>query len=80
MLSKGADGGDTLCLFCYLCLKYKTTMGNNNNQLTIADIQLLNTFIYVVKYNKTGACTIQQLTKEQCEEVLNRFNAAKQRE
>lgn len=55
-------------------------MRDNNNQLTIADIQLLNTFIYAVKYNKTGNCTIQQLTKEQCEEVLNRFNAAKQRE
>lgn len=46
--------------------------------LTIADIEKLHTFLYAVKNNKYGAFTFTRLTDEQYEEVLLRFNKAKE--
>ena len=45
--------------------------------LTVKDMELLHTFLYAVKNNKSGCFTFTRLTKEQYEEVLSRFNAQK---
>ena len=47
--------------------------------LTIADIEQLHTFLYAVKNNKHGAFTFTRLSDEQYEEVLRRFNNAKEK-
>lgn len=47
--------------------------------LTIADIEKLHTFLYAVKNNKHGAFTFTRLSDEQYEEVLRRFNNAKEK-
>lgn len=46
--------------------------------LSIADIEKLHTFLYAVKNNKHGAFTFARLSNEQYEEVLRRFNKAKE--
>ena len=45
--------------------------------LTVADLELLHTFLYAVKNNKTGMFTFTRLSNEQYEEVLRRFNKSK---
>ena len=45
--------------------------------LTPDDIKRLDTLIYAIKYNKTGAFTMLRLTDEQCEETLRRFFESK---
>ena len=47
--------------------------------LTIADIEKLHTFLYAVKNNKHGMFTFTRLSDEQYEEVLRRFNNAKEK-
>lgn len=47
--------------------------------LSIADIEKLHTFLYAVKNNKQGAFTFTRLSDEQYEEVLRRFNNAKEK-
>jgi hypothetical protein len=47
--------------------------------LTIADIEMLHALLYAVKNNKHGAFTFTRLTDEQYEEVLRRFNNAKEK-
>lgn len=46
--------------------------------LTIADIYRIHIFLYAVKNNKQGAFTFQGLKDEQYQEVLDRFNKAKE--
>ena len=41
--------------------------------LTIEDLELLHTFLYAIKNNKTGVFTFTRLSDEQYQEVLNRF-------
>lgn len=48
--------------------------------LSIHDLELLHTFLYAVKNNKHGAFTFTRLSDEQYEEVLRRFNKAKEDE
>ena len=48
-----------------------------DNELTIDDLELLHTFLYAVKNNKSGAFTFTRLSDEQYEEVLRRFKEAK---
>ena len=43
-------------------------------ELTIADLELLHTFLYAVKNNKQGCFTFTRLSDEQYQEVLRRFN------
>jgi hypothetical protein len=45
--------------------------------LTIEDIENIHTFLYAIKNNKHGAFTFTRLSDEQYEEVLRRFNKAK---
>lgn len=45
--------------------------------LTIADLELLHTFLYAVKNNKQGTFTFTRLSGEQYQEVLRRFKEAK---
>lgn len=47
--------------------------------LTIADIEKLHTFLYAIKNNKHGVFTFTRLSDEQYEEVLQRFNNAKEK-
>jgi len=47
--------------------------------MTIDDLELLHTFLYAVKNNKQGCFTFTRLSDEQYQEVLRRFNNAKQR-
>ena len=47
-------------------------------RLSIHDLELLHTFLYAVKNNKHGAFTFTRLSDEQYEEVLRRFNKAKE--
>lgn len=42
-------------------------------KITINDLELLHTFLYAVKNNKSGVFTFTRLTDEQYQEVLNRF-------
>ena len=44
--------------------------------LTIQDLELLHTFLYVVKNNKHGCFTFTRLSDEQYAEVLKRFKEA----
>lgn len=46
--------------------------------LTINDLELLHTFLYAIKNNKQGCFTFTRLSNEQYEEILRRFNEAKQ--
>lgn len=46
--------------------------------LTIDDIEMIHTFLYAVKNNKTGMFTFTRLSDEQYEEVLRRFQKAKE--
>lgn len=46
--------------------------------LTIDDIEKIHTFLYAVKNNKKGAFTFTRLSDEQYEEVLRRFQKAKE--
>ena len=46
--------------------------------LTIADIYRIHVFLCAVKNNKRGAFTFQKLKDEQYQEVLDRFNKAKE--
>jgi hypothetical protein len=46
--------------------------------LTIADIERIHVFLYAVKNNKQGAFTFQKLKDEQYQEVLDKFNKAKE--
>ena len=41
--------------------------------LTISDLELIHTFLYAVKNNKTGVFTFNRLTDEQYEEVHRRL-------
>ena len=45
--------------------------------LTIEDLELLHTFLYAVKNNKSGCFTFTRLSDEQYQEVLRRFNERK---
>ena len=45
--------------------------------LTVADIERIHVFLYAVKNNKQGAFTFQKLKDEQYQEVLEKFNNAK---
>lgn len=47
-------------------------------RLTIEDLELLHTFLYAVKNNKSGCFTFTRLSDEQYQEVLRRFNERKQ--
>ena len=47
--------------------------------LTIADIEMLHALLYAVKNNKQIAFTFTSLSDEQYEEVLRRFNNAKEK-
>ena len=46
-------------------------------RLTIEDLELLHTFLYAVKNNKSGCFTFTRLSDEQYQEVLRRFNQKK---
>lgn len=46
-------------------------------ELTIADVYRIHVFLCAVKHNKQGAFTFQRLKDEQYQEVLDRFNKAK---
>lgn len=46
--------------------------------LTIDDIEKIHVFLYAVKNNKQGAFTFTRLSDEQYEEVLRRFQKAKE--
>lgn len=46
-------------------------------ELTVSDIERIHVFLYAVKNNKQGAFTFQKLKDEQYQEVLDRFNKAK---
>lgn len=46
-------------------------------ELTIADIERIHVFLYAVKNNKQGCFTFTRLKDEQYQEVLDRFNKAK---
>lgn len=46
--------------------------------LTIDDIEKIHTFLYAVKNNKSGVFTFTRLSDEQYEEVLRRFQKAKE--
>ena len=46
--------------------------------LTIDDIEKIHTFIFAVKNNKQGVFTFTRLSDEQYEEVLRRFQKAKE--
>lgn len=48
--------------------------------LTIADIYRIHVFLYAVKNNKQGAFTFQRLKDEQYQDVLEKFNKAKEDE
>ena len=43
-------------------------------ELTIEDIELLHTFLYAIKNNKTGCFTFTRLSNVQYQEALDRFN------
>ena len=45
--------------------------------MTIDDLELLHTFLYAVKNNKSGCFTFTRLSDEQYQEVLRRFNERK---
>ena len=45
-----------------------------NLSLTIEYIELLHTFLYAVKNNKSGCFTFTRLSDKQYQEVLKRFN------
>ena len=45
--------------------------------LTVQDLELLHTFLYAVKNNKSGCFTFTRLSDEQYQEVLRRFKEAK---
>lgn len=47
-------------------------------ELTVADIERIHVFIYAVKNNKQGVFTFTRLKDEQYQEVLERFNKAKE--
>ena len=47
--------------------------------LTISDIEMLHALLYAVKNNKQLAFTFTSLSDEQYEEVLRRFNNAKEK-
>lgn len=49
-----------------------------DNAITIKDLELLHTFLYAVKNNKQGVFTFTRLSDEQYNEVLRRFNKAKE--
>ena len=46
-------------------------------ELTVADIERIHVFLYAVKNNKQGCFTFTRLKDEQYQEVLDRFNKAK---
>lgn len=45
-------------------------------ELTTADLELIHTFLYAVKNNKTGMFTFTRLSEEQYQEVLRRLENA----
>ena len=46
--------------------------------ITIDDLEVIHTFLYAVKNNKTGCFTFTRLSDEQYKEVLRRFNQWKE--
>lgn len=46
--------------------------------LTVEDLEMLHFFIYCVKNNKHGVVTFTKLSDEQYEEVIRRYDSAKQ--
>lgn len=68
---------------CWRAVPSKTLQNNTMTSskisaLTVEDLERLHFLIYAVKNNKHGAITFAKLSDEQYEEVIRRYNVAKQ--